>query len=294
VIRLRPGTVAVGLLLSVALLSLVGYAAAACGGNRGSAASHTPRAGSSIEPSAQLSGTITVFAAASLTDAFKDVGKAFETDNPGAQVRFNFAGSSVLAVQINQGAPADVFASADPPQMALVSASRGTTQPSTFATNVPVVIVPLNSSAVKSFADLAKHGVKLVLAAPAVPIGNYARQIFTNASRPGGISPSFSADVLANLRSNETDVKAVVAKIEIGEGDAGIVYATDASAARGKVVAVSIPRQYNVVANYPIAVIKDSRHADEANAFRDFVLSPSGQAILAKYGFGKPSATTPG
>ncbi|MGH2632952.1 MAG: extracellular solute-binding protein, partial [Tepidiformaceae bacterium] len=155
-------------------------------------------------------------------------------------------------------------------------------------------IVPTTGSPVTTFAYLAKPGVKLVLASAAVPIGNYARQIFMKASGAGGISPDFSSNVLANLKSNETDVKAVLAKIQIGEGDAGVVYTTDAATVPGKVNAIAIPDQYNVIAQYPIAVLKASGHLDVAEAFQAFILSDPGQTILAKYGFGKPSATSTG
>ena len=279
------------------LAALMGLlAAAACSGSSNSKtptpAQPTPRTGALTPDTATavpLSGDITVFAAASLTDAFKEAGTAFRSANPGATVTFSFAGSSALATQINQGAPADVFASADPAQMKIVADTGVTEAQRIFATNVPVVIVPATGSPVAAFADLAKPGVKLVLASAAVPIGNYARQIFTKASGTGGISADFSAKVLANLQSNETDVKAVLAKIQIGEGDAGVVYTTDAATATGKVKAIAIPDRYNVIAQYPIAVLKNSRHREVADAFEAFILSNAGQAILAKYGFGNPT-----
>ncbi|MCC6382243.1 MAG: molybdate ABC transporter substrate-binding protein [Dehalococcoidia bacterium] len=240
--------------------------------------------------STPVEGKITVFAAASLTDAFKAIGTAFSAANPKASVTFNFAGSSALATQINEGAPADVFASADDANYRLVAA-KGTIDPQAiFATNVPVIVAPSSGSPVSSFEDLAKRGVKLVLAAPSVPIGNYARQIFTNASTEGGAGADFSTKVLANLKSNETDVKSVLAKIQVGEGDAGVVYKTDAAIAGGQVRTIAIPEKYNIVAQYPIGATKGSGNVAAARAFVAFVLSDAGQTILARHGFGKRPA----
>jgi molybdate transport system substrate-binding protein len=277
--------------LAAAILALA-LAAAACGDDD----ARTPavgdaRAASQTPADPRLSGDITVFAAASLTDAFKEAGKAFEATHPGVHVTFNFAGSASLATQINQGQPGDVFASADSANMKLVTDKNGADTPVVFATNVPTIVVPTSGSSVAAFEDLAKPGVKLVLAAPAVPIGNYARQIFTNASKPApdGVAADFSDRVLANLKSNETEVRAVLAKIQTGEGDAGIVYTTDAATIARQVKQVAIPAKYNVVAEYPIATLKESGHADVATAFVAFITSADGQAILGKYGFGKPA-----
>jgi molybdate transport system substrate-binding protein len=280
--------------LALAVLGVV--AVAACGGGSNSnGPGETPGDGSAaVSPSsaaasstkAALSGSITVFAAASLTDAFNAIGKEFEQANPGTKITFSFAGSSTLATQITEGAPADVFASADTKQMKVVTDEGNATAPVIFATNVPVVVAPKGDTRVQSFADLAKPGVKLVLAAPTVPIGNYARTIFANASGANGISATFSADVLKNLQSNETNVKAVIAKIQVGEADAGVVYTTDAAAAKGEVTTIAIPKEYNVVAEYPMAVLKTSSHLDVAEAFVQYVTSGAGQAILKGYGFG--------
>jgi len=238
---------------------------------------------------APLTGDITVFAAASLTDTFKEAGKAFEKANPGTKVAFNFASSSALATQINEGAPADVFASADSVQMQVVTDKGNATAPALFATNLPVVVVPKSASPVQSFSDLAKPGTRLVLAGPEVPIGKYARDIFINASKAGsGISPDFSDRVLANLKSNEANVRAVLTKVQLGEADAGIVYSTDASVAANDVKVIQIPTQYNVIATYPIAALKGAKNASTARAWVVFILGADGQAILAKYGFGKP------
>ena len=272
---------------------------AACGGGSGStpptadassvtASQSTATASSTPVP---LEGGITVFAASSLTDAFNELAKAFHAANPKATATFNFASSSALAVQINQGAPADVFASADTVQMKVVTDAGNVSESQLFARNLPVVVVPKSAAVVASFQDLAKPGLKLVLASKDVPIGNYARTVFTNASAAtGGISADFSARVLANLKSEETNVRAVLAKIQVGEADAGIVYATDAVVAGSDVRTLPIPTQYNVVATYPIAVVKSTKQQAVARAFVAFVLSVAGQAILQKYGFVGPAS----
>ena len=231
---------------------------------------------------------ITVFAASSLTESFKDMGAAFEEANLGVNVTFNFAASSALATQINEGAPADVFAAADAAQMKAVTDAGHAGEAVTFARNTPVVVVPAGSAAVGSFADLAKPGLKLVLAAAEVPIGRYSREILAKASGPGGVSPEFSGRVLANLKSNEANVRAVLAKVQLGEADAGIVYRTDAAAAGNDVKVVEIPLEFNVVAEYPIATVTQTKNQAAADAFVAFVRSAAGAAILQKHGFANP------
>lgn len=255
---------------------LVGAALSACCGN-----------GSDGDPGT-IDGEITVFAASSLSEAFKEVGAAFEKANPGTEVTFNFAASSALAVQINEGAPADVFASADTAQMKNVIDQGNAEGSAVFATNTPVVVVPKDGKAVATFADLAKPGVKLVLAGEDVPIGRYAREVLAKASGTGGISPDFSDRVLANLKSEEANVRAVLAKIQLGEADAGVVYRTDIVAAAGDVRVIEIPAPYNVLAEYSIAVVLGSPNGVTAAAFTAFVRSKDGQAILEKYGFAAP------
>jgi molybdate transport system substrate-binding protein len=230
---------------------------------------------------------IVVFAASSLTEAFKELGTAFAKANPGTQVTFNFAASSALATQINEGAPADVFASADTAQMKVVTDRRNALEPAVFAKNTPVVVVPKSGSPVATFDELAKEGIKLVLAAKDVPIGRYAREILAKASATGGVSPDFSAKVLSNLKSDEANVRGVLTKVQLGEADAGIVYGTDVGAAAGEVRAIQIPAQYNVIAEYPIAVISGP-NVEEGEAFVAFVRSSEGLAILEKHGFAKP------
>ncbi len=231
--------------------------------------------------------TLTVFAAASLTDAFGDIGKAFEAANPGVTVKFSFAGSQALRTQIEQGAPADVFASADHKNMDTMVGENlidgGKYQD--FADNVLVVILPAKNPAnIQSLQDLAKPGIKIDLADASVPVGNYARQALTNMSKDSTFGSDYSAKVLANVVSNETDVKQVVSKVDLGEADAGIVYVTDAQAAKD-LKTLTIPDNFNVIAKYPIAVVAKSLNADLAARFVSYVLSADGQMVLRKWGF---------
>jgi molybdate transport system substrate-binding protein len=238
--------------------------------------------------SAVVQGEIVVFAASSLTDAFTAAGKGFEQAHPGTKVTFSFAASSALATQINEGAPADVFASADAAQLKAVTDRGNAGEPAVFAQNLPVLVVPKGGTAVQSFADLAQPKVRLVLAGKEVPIGRYAREILQNASGPNGISAAFAAQVLANLKSDEANVRAVLTKVQLGEADAGIVYQTDVAAAHGEVRALEIPQQYNVVARYPIAALTGSKHQATARAFIAYILSEAGQAVLRENGFRSP------
>ncbi|CAN5870184.1 molybdate ABC transporter substrate-binding protein [soil metagenome] len=225
---------------------------------------------------------ITVFAASSLTEAFEEMAQTFEASHEGVNVVLNFAGSSTLSTQIVQGAPADVFASADWKQMEVVAAEGLIVdEPIDFAGNKLVVITP-KDSAVASLEDLASPGVKVVLAAPEVPVGAYARAALENLNAVYG--PDFKTRVEANLVSEEPNVRQAAAKVELGEADAVIVYATDA-AVLSNVRTVQIPDNINVLASYPIAVLKDAPQSDLAGRFVAFVLSDAGQAILMKYGF---------
>ncbi len=245
-----------------------------------------------LQPTVVSKGTLTVFAAASLTSAFKEIGQAFEAANPGVTVSFNFAGSQILRTQIEQSAMADIFASADRKNMDLVMAEGMVITDSVriFATNSLIVILPgSNPANVKTIADLAKPGLKLILADASVPAGNYARQVLDKLSQDPTYGSDFNTRVLANVVSNETDVKQVVTKVELGEGDAGIVYASDATATPG-LLNIPIPDKFNVVATYPIAVLSDSLEPGLAETFITYVTAPGGQAILAKWGF-SPAAT---
>jgi molybdate transport system substrate-binding protein len=230
--------------------------------------------------------TLTVFAAASLTDAFTEIGKAFEAANPGVTVTLNFAGSQALQTQISQGAPADVFASASKSYMdALVTdGSVATDAPKNFLTNKLIVILPADNFAkIEELEDLASPGLKLVLAAEEVPVGKYARQAIDLMN--GSFGAGFKDKVLSNVVSNEDNVKQVVAKVQLGEADAGIVYMSDAIAAP-ELGIIEIPADLNVVAKYPIAPLVKSTNADLAAGFVKYVLSTEGQAVLEKWGFG--------
>jgi molybdate transport system substrate-binding protein len=222
-----------------------------------------------------LSGNISVLAAASLTDAFNALGVSFHAANPGVTVKFSFAGTPTLVTQIEQGAPADVFASADTTNMDKLKGDGFTSgTPQVFARNkLEIVVAPGNPKKIGALADLAKPGVIYITAGPTVPAGKYALQALK------------SAGVSVTPRSLETDVKSVVSKIELGEADAGIVYTTDVTAAGSKVQGVPIPDNYNILATYPIVTVKATTNSAAANAFITYVLSPAGQAKLQSFGF---------
>jgi molybdate transport system substrate-binding protein len=234
-------------------------------------------------------GQLTVFAAASLSAAFKEIAAVFGPANGNVAVTFNFAGSDQLAQQINQGAPADVFASANQKQMDVVI-KAGEVVSSTersFARNQLVVVFPRdNPGRLQSLADLARPGLKIVLASKSVPVGGYALDFLGKASALPEYSASYSETVIRNVVSYEDNVKAVLSKVTLGEADAGIVYTTDAATVTdGSISTLTIPDNLNVIATYPIAVTRQSKNAELAQKFIDFVLSPAGQQILAKYGF---------
>jgi molybdate transport system substrate-binding protein len=250
-------------------------------------ATMAPATDTAVPPTATVAPrTITVFAAASLTGSFGEIGKAFEAANPGVTVAFNFAGTQALATQLTQGAKADVFASANHTYMDnMVTANLVAAGYKDFVTNVLEVILPANNPAnVQTLQDLAKPGLKLVLEDKSVPAGAYSLTILDNLSKDPTYGADFKTKVLANVVSNETDVKQVVAKVQLGEADAGIVYITDAIAAP-TLKTIVIPTNYNVVAKYPIAALTNAPQPDLAAAFVAYVLSPDGQAIMKKWGF---------
>jgi len=257
----------------LALLSLVLVGALATAVPAQATKSKTPK----------LSGSITVSAAASLTEAFTKMGTDFQKLNKGTTVTFNFAASSTLAQQIQGGAPADVFASADGANMQkLVSGKQVTAEPIDFASNLLTIVVkPGNPKGVKSVADLATVGV-VSLCASTVPCGKYAAQMFTQ----DGVTVPPDKTTLGQ------DVKATLSAVSNGDADAGVVYVTDAKAAGKTVAQVKIPASLNVLAVYPIAPIANSQNASLANAWVKYVTSAAGQKTLKSFGFLPPPPTT--
>jgi molybdate transport system substrate-binding protein len=252
------------------VLGLAGLVAVvtACGGSSPS----KPSAGSSL-----AAGTVNVFAAASLTEAFTTLGRQFESAHPGVKIVFNFGPSSGLAQQIVQGAPADVFASASTKNMDQVVAAGAASKPSAFVTNVMEIAVPVaNPAHVAGVADLAKSGVKVALCQAQVPCGVTAAKVFANAK------------VTVKPVTEEVDVKSVLTKVELGEVDAGVVYVTDIRSAGSKVKGVAIPAPVNASTTYPIAALTKAPNSAAAQAFVSYVLSPAGTAVLTADGFQQP------
>lgn len=240
-------------------------------------------------PDGRASGELVVFAAASLTEGFTELGTLFENEHPGSHIVFNFAGSQQLAQQLGAGAPADVFASANATQMdAVIQAGRiDEAAPQQFARNRLVVIVPRDSAAgIETLQALAAPGHKLILATEAVPVGQYSLLFLDQASQDPAFGADFKAKVLANVVSYEENVRAVLSKVALGEADAGIVYTSDVPPDRADALRrLDIPDALNVVASYPIAPLADSAQPDLARAFVDTVLSAEGQQILERHGF---------
>jgi molybdate transport system substrate-binding protein len=225
-----------------------------------------------------VAAELSVSAAASLTAAFGEIAAAFEKANPGEKVATNFAGSPTLVQQILEGAPVDVFASADEANMKrLTDAARVAGRPRVFARNRLAILVEKgNPKKITGLADLAKPGLVVALCGPTVPAGRYAREAFARAG------------VKVPETSQELDVKAVVSRVVLGEADAGVVYATDVRAAGDRAEGVDIPDATNVVALYPIAVLKDAPHGEKAEAFVALVLGAEGRSILERHGFIAP------
>jgi len=253
-----PGR-ALALALTVALVSASGLAACGGSGNSGN-------------------GDITVFAAASLTEAFTELGKVYERQHDGARVTFSFAASSDLAGQINNGAPADVFASADEPNMdKVVAGGDNVGEPAAFAGNVLEIAVPKgNPGKVGSLADLSGPDLKVAVCATEVPCGNAARDLFKVVGVEGAVD------------TYEPDVKSVLTKVELGEVDAGLVYHSDAIAAGDRIDSIRIPQAGRVVNTYPIVVVDGGDNPAGGQDFADLVLSDPGQAELEQWGFRSP------
>jgi molybdate transport system substrate-binding protein len=237
---------------------------------------------------AQPGQSLTVFAASSLADAFEEIANAFEAANPGVEVRFSFASSSDLAAQLIEGAPADLFASANPAQMqAAQDAGRIVGRPVTFARNRLVLIVPAdNPAGITRLLDLAMPGVQLIVAAPGVPIRTYTDTLLERLAADPAYGESYRQAVMANIVSEEQNVRQVAAKIALGEGDAGIVYVSDVTPDMAdQVIAIPIPDMLNTLASYPIGITNDSATPVLAQAFLDFLLSEAGQDILVRWNF---------
>ena len=258
----RRGNLSAGLAGLAAVL--VAPLAAACG------SSH-PAPAASVGAS---HGTVVVFAAASLKDAFTSLANDFERSHPGVRVVASFGGSDSLAAQIVQGAPVDVFASADTATMTTVTKTGDASAPTVFATNeLEIAVSPGNPRHIGSLADAAASGLKLALCAPAVPCGSAAARAFASA----GVSP--------HPVTLEQNVTAVLTKVELGEVDAGLVYRTDVRSAAGKVDGVQFPQAAQAVNSYPIAVVNSGHNAATGRAFVEFVLSSDGQRVLQAAGF---------
>ncbi len=236
--------------------------------------------------SGQQGVNLTVFAAASLTDSFGEIGKAFDAKT-GGKTNFQFAGSQVLRTQLENGAKADVYASANSAQFDPLVKAGLISSGVVFTKNRLVVIVPKKGAGnVKTLSDLAKPGVKLVIADKTVPVGQYSRQILETLGKSNKFGADYTARVLKNIVSEETNVRQVALKVQLGEADAGVVYTTDVTPSLApSVIQIAIPARYNVIAKYPIGVLKNSSNLNAAKAFTDFVLSKDGQTILGKWGF---------
>ncbi len=245
-----------------------------CGGSNGTTGPNTAASASS----SWVTGTVTVFAAASLTEAFTRIGKDFEAANPGATVTFNFAGSSALATQINEGAPADVFASASPATMKAVTDAGNTDgTPAVFVRNQLVIAVAKgNPKGITGLAGLTGEGVKVALCAEQVPCGAAARKALD------------AAKVTLTPVTLEQDVKAALSKVKLGEVDAALVYRTDAKASASDVDGVEFPESAGAINDYPIVVLGNAPNRAGARAFLAYVRSGEGKAVLTAAGFQTP------
>ena len=258
-----------------AVFVVCGLVAAGCGSDKPEADTTTlaPGAGSTSSTQPALRGNITVLAASSLTKGFTGLGAEFEAANPGTKITFSFGSSSELETQIEQGAPADVFASADQANMGkVIAASANAGDPVDFVKNkLEIAVEQGNPKQIKTLEDLTKSGTVVVLCDPSVPCGKFADQVLENAG------------VTVTPASREASVKATLSKVELGEADAAIVYVSDV-ASSGKVDGVEIPDDVNVITTLPIVKLKDAKNAALAQAWLDFVVAHSSE-LVDTYGF---------
>ncbi len=263
----------------------------------------TPGASAGAGSGGSETTTLQVMAAASLGESFEEIGAAFERTTPGVRVRFNFAGSNQLRTQLEHGSPGDVFASADRRQMDLAAAASvveiGTVR--VFARNRLAILLPKAASGgggsaaeVKGLADLGRSGLRLVVADVAVPLGAATMRMLEAAGADSTFGPGFVAKVEANIASREENVAAVVAKVALGEADAGIAYWSDATGTRAaKVNAIGVPETLDQVAGYAVAVVAKSPRRGAATKFVEFLSVEEAQGILASHGFMGPKAEAP-
>lgn len=272
--RTRTRTLRVAGVGAAALLAL----SACSSSDSGSSSDSSPKSDTSASSSPKLSGTVTVFAAASLKESFTTLGKEFEKANPGTKVTFNFGGSDTLAASITGGAPADVFAAASPKTMAIVTDKKdAATTPATFVRNqLEIATLPGNPDKVASLKDLTKSGLKVVLCDRTVPCGAAAQKALD------------ASKLKLTPVSYEQDVKSALTKVELKETDAAVVYKTDVKAAGDKVEGVEFPESAKAINKYPIALLKDAPNAEAAKAFIALVQSVEGQKVLTAAGFLQP------
>jgi molybdate transport system substrate-binding protein len=233
---------------------------------------------------------LTVLAASSLTKVFPQIGAQFTKSHPDVTFSFSFGGTDQLAAQIQQGAPADVFAGASTKYGDQLAGANQIEPYAIFCTNQLVLITPAsNPASITSLKDLTKKGVKLVIGSETVPVGSYTRTVLANLDATYGAG--YSTKVLANVVSNEDAVSSIVTKVVSGEADAGFVYITDSLAAGSQVNTITLPADAQAIASYPIAVVSASEHQTPAKQFADFVLTPAAQQLLADAGFGPPPSS---